>query len=39
MTVVVRETRETTVRVELKGGAGTATVDTGTPFLDHNPHP
>lgn len=35
MTVIVRETRETTVRVELQGGTGSATVDTGTPFLDH----
>jgi imidazoleglycerol-phosphate dehydratase len=35
MTVVVRETRETRVRVELKAGTGMAAVDTGTPFLDH----
>lgn len=33
---VVRETRETTVRVELTlDGAGSATADTGLPFFDH----
>lgn len=35
MSTVVRETRETRVRVELDRGAGTAQVDTGEPFLDH----
>ena len=35
MTVIVRETRETRVRVEMTYGAGVATVDTGRPFLDH----
>ena len=33
---VVRETRETTVRVELTlDGGGSATADTGLPFFDH----
>ena len=33
---VVRETKETTVRVELTlDGAGSATADTGLPFFDH----
>lgn len=33
---VVRETRETTVRVELRlDGGGSATADTGLPFFDH----
>ena len=35
MTVVVRETRETTIRCELTPGAGRASVATGQPFLDH----
>jgi imidazoleglycerol-phosphate dehydratase len=35
MTVVVRETRETTIRCELAWGTGAATVATGEPFLDH----
>src|SRR5437868_14476210 len=35
MTVVVRETRETTIRCELTRGAGHASVATGQPFLDH----
>ncbi len=35
MSVIVRETRETRVRVELTRGVGTASVDTGRPFLDH----
>ena len=35
MTVVVRETKETTIRCELTRGAGRATVSTGQPFLDH----
>ena len=35
MTVVVRETKETTIRCELTRGTGRATVATGQPFLDH----
>ena len=35
MTVIVRETRETKIRVELTRGTGVAEVDTGIPFLDH----
>ena len=35
MTTVVRETRETRVRVEVVPGRGEATVDTGVRFLDH----
>jgi imidazoleglycerol-phosphate dehydratase len=35
MTVVVRETRETKIRVELARGTGAASVETGVPFLDH----
>jgi imidazoleglycerol-phosphate dehydratase len=35
MTVVVRETRETTVRVELARGSGAVHAATGEPFLDH----
>jgi imidazoleglycerol-phosphate dehydratase len=35
MSAIVRETKETTVRIELKPGEGTATVKTGVPFLDH----
>jgi imidazoleglycerol-phosphate dehydratase len=35
MTVVVRETKETTIRCELIRGAGTADVSTGLPFHDH----
>ena len=35
MTVVVRETKETTVRVELGRGTGEVRSDTGEPFLDH----
>lgn len=35
MTTVVRETRETRVRVEVVSGRGEATVDTGVRFLDH----
>jgi imidazoleglycerol-phosphate dehydratase len=35
MTVVVRETKETTIRCELERGTGTARVATGEPFLDH----
>ena len=35
MPTLTRETRETTIRVELKPGTGAATVDTGIAFLDH----
>ena len=35
MSIVVRETRETQVRVELTRGGGVAEVDTGVAFLDH----
>ena len=35
MSIVVRETRETQVRVELTRGEGVAEVDTGVAFLDH----
>jgi imidazoleglycerol-phosphate dehydratase len=35
MSVVVRETKETQVRIELTRGIGRATVDTTRPFLDH----
>ena len=35
MTLVVRETKETTIRCELTRGSGVATVSTGAPFLDH----
>lgn len=35
MTVVVRETKETTIRCELTRGAGVAVVSTSLPFLDH----
>lgn len=35
MSIVVRETKETSVRVELTSGGGTATAATGLPFLDH----
>jgi imidazoleglycerol-phosphate dehydratase len=35
MTVIVRETKETTIRCELVPGRGEATVSTGQPFLDH----
>ena len=35
MTVVVRETRETSIRCELTVGTGVATVATGQAFLDH----
>lgn len=35
MTVVVRETTETTIRCELTRGNGVANVSTGQPFLDH----
>ena len=35
MSVVVRETKETTIRCELTRGSGRATVATGQQFLDH----
>lgn len=35
MTLVVRETRESSIRCELTRGSGMATVSTGAPFLDH----
>jgi imidazoleglycerol-phosphate dehydratase len=35
MTIVERETRETTIRVELTRGTGRSTVETGQRFLDH----
>ena len=35
MTRVVRETKETSIAVELARGEGRARVDTGVPFLDH----
>ena len=35
MTVVTRETKETTIRCEVVAGTGVAQVSTGQPFLDH----
>ena len=35
MTVIVRETTETSIRVELERGPGRAEVATSVPFLDH----
>lgn len=35
MTVVTRETKETSIRCELVNGTGRADVSTGHPFLDH----
>ena len=35
MTVVVRESKETYIRIALTAGTGVATVATGEPFLDH----
>jgi imidazoleglycerol-phosphate dehydratase len=35
MSVIVRETKETNVRVALTTGTGSSTVHTGVPFLDH----
>lgn len=35
MTTIVRETRETQIRVTITRGTGQATVDTSKPFLDH----
>ena len=35
MTVVVRESKETHIRIVLTAGSGIATINTGEPFLDH----
>ena len=35
MSVIIRETKETRIRVELEMGKGVASVTTGVPFLDH----
>ena len=35
MTIIVRETKETQIRVALSRGTGVARVDTSAPFLDH----
>lgn len=35
MTVIVRETRETQIRIAVARGTGAARVDTSEPFLDH----
>ena len=35
MTVIVRETKETHIRVQLEQGKGVANVQTSVPFLDH----
>jgi imidazoleglycerol-phosphate dehydratase len=35
MTTIVRETKETQIRIELARGTGVASVDTSVPFLDH----
>lgn len=35
MTTIVRETRETQIRITLARGTGQATIDTSEPFLDH----
>jgi imidazoleglycerol-phosphate dehydratase len=35
MSTVVRETKETQIRVTITRGSGVATVDTSRPFLDH----
>lgn len=35
MSVIIRETKETHIRVQLERGSGTAAVQTGAPFLDH----
>ncbi|HEX3583788.1 MAG TPA: imidazoleglycerol-phosphate dehydratase [Thermoanaerobaculia bacterium] len=35
MTATIRETAETSVRVELRRGSGAGTIETGVPFLDH----
>jgi imidazoleglycerol-phosphate dehydratase len=35
MSIIVRETSETRIRVQADRGTGTAAVETGIPFLDH----
>ena len=35
MSVIIRETTETHIRVQLEQGKGVATIQTGVPFLDH----
>ena len=35
MSVIIRETKETHIRVQLEQGTGIASVQTGVPFLDH----
>ena len=35
MTIITRETKESTIRVELARGAGVGVAETGIPFLDH----
>lgn len=35
MSVFLRETKETRIRLQLEPGTGSATVNTGVPFLDH----
>lgn len=35
MTVIVRETAETKIRVEVARGSGTAQIETGLPFFNH----
>ena len=35
MTVTIRETTETSVRVELRPGTGAGNIETGLPFFDH----
>jgi imidazoleglycerol-phosphate dehydratase len=35
MTTIVRETKETQIRIELTRGTGVASIDTGERFLDH----
>lgn len=35
MSVIIRETKETRIRVQLEPGTGMANVQTGAPFLDH----
>ena len=35
MSVIIRETKETRIRVQVEQGSGIASVQTGVPFLDH----
>ncbi len=35
MSIIIRETKETRIRVQLEQGTGAANVQTGAPFLDH----